>query len=191
MGITTYIDPLIHALMIHYQVETIHPFRDGNGRIGRLLLALMVYKNCGFDMPWLYLSEYFEHHRDDYIDALFNVSAKGDWSRWIEFGLLATIETGRKTVERIRKLLKIKEEYEAKIRDHQGRDRLMHLIPRLLSSPIITYRDVMSTVDVTYPTARSDVDALMLMGIVEELGHARNPKKFVANEIFRVAYFDD
>ena len=71
----TEIDPLIRTFMVHYQFEAIHPFRDGNGRVGRLLLALMIYKECGFDLPWLYLSEYFERHRDEYIDCLFAVIA--------------------------------------------------------------------------------------------------------------------
>lgn len=185
------IDPLIRALMIHYQFETIHPFRDGNGRVGRLLLALMIYKNCGFDVPWLYLSEFFDRHRDDYIDALFNVSAKGDWARWIELGLLATIEIGRKTVERITKITALKENYEERIRNHEGRDRLMYLVPHLLIYPFIAYKDVMNVLEVTYPTARADIDALISMDIVREMPGRKRPKLFRAHEIFHLAYFDD
>ena len=185
------IDPLIRALMIHYQFETIHPFRDGNGRVGRLLLALMIFKHCDFNAPWLYLSEFFDRHRDDYIDALFNVSAKGDWARWIELGLLATIETGRNTIKRITKIIALKEEYEERIREHEGRDRLMHLVPHLLTDPIISYSDVMTKLEVTYPTARADVAALISMDIVDSVGWSKRPKLFMAREIFRLAYFDD
>ncbi len=184
------IDPLIRALMVHYQFETIHPFRDGNGRIGRLLLALMIYRNCGFSAPWLYLSEFFDNHRDDYIDALFNVSAKGDWSGWIRLGLLATVETGRNTIERIKRIMALKAEYEQRIRQHDGRDRLMHLIPHLLSSPIITYQSAMKALNVTYPTVRADIDALTEMEIVREVPSNRRQKLFVAHGIFHLAYFD-
>ncbi|HER25642.1 MAG TPA: Fic family protein, partial [Rhodospirillales bacterium] len=187
----TNIDPLIRSLMVHYQIETIHPFRDGNGRVGRLLLALMIYKYCGFEKPWLYLSEFFENHKDEYIEALFNVSAKGDWTRWIELGLLATIESGRKTVERVRKLLILREEYENRIREHSGRDRLMHAIPLMLSHPIITYQDLMKALDVTYPTARGDMVALIDMEIVKDLPGVHRPRLFVAHEIFALAYSDD
>ena len=65
----------------------------------------MIYKDCDFGAPWLYLSELFVRHRDDYIDALFNVSATGDWARWIELGLLAAIKTGQGTLERITKII--------------------------------------------------------------------------------------
>ena len=184
-------DPLIRALMVHYQFETIHPFRDGNGRVGRLLLALMIYKNCDFDVPWLYLSEFFDQHRDDYIDALFNVSANGDWARWIDLGLLATIEIGRNTIKRISKITALKEDYEERIRNHEGRDRLMYLVPHLLIYPFISYKDVMNVLEVTYPTARADIDALLSMDIVREMAARKRPKLFCAHEIFRLAYHDD
>ncbi|MBL6927594.1 MAG: Fic family protein [Rhodospirillales bacterium] len=187
----TNIDPLVRALMVHYQFEAIHPFRDGNGRVGRLLLALMIYKHCEFDKPWLYLSEFFDNHRDDYIDALFNVSANGDWARWIELGLLATIETSRNTVQRIRKLMELKDEYEERVREFGGRDRLMHIIPLLLSSPIIVFKDLMETLDVTYPTARGDMAALEKMKIVKDLGSHNRPRMFISEEIFNLAYSDD
>ncbi|MBW7835209.1 MAG: Fic family protein [Sphingomonadales bacterium] len=184
------IDPLIWAFLIHYQFETIHPFRDGNGRVGRLLLALMIYKNCNFDMPWLYLSEFFEKHKDEYIDSLFNISSESDWEGWIKFCLIATIEVGKGTIERIGKLLALKQEYEDKIKKRKGHDRLIHVIPKLFSSPIIGYEDIKKELGVSYPTARSDMDALVEMGIVSALPASKNPKYFGAKEIFNIAYYD-
>lgn len=191
MQAQTDIDPLIRAFMIHYQFETIHPFRDGNGRVGRLLLALMIYKQCDFDKPWLFLSEFFDQHRDEYIDSLFNVSAKGDWTRWVELGLRATIDAGHKTIARIQRLLVLKENYEDRIRQHEGRDRLMHIVPTLFSHPMITYQDLMRVLEIAYPTARADMDALISMQIVRELEHHKHPKRYLATEVFRLAYFDD
>ena len=151
----------------------------------------MIYKNCGFDVPWLYLSEFFDRHRDDYIDALFNVSSKGDWTRWIELGLLATIEIGRNTIKRITQITALKKDYEQRIRNHEGRDRLMHMVPHLLIYPFIDYQDVMNVLEVTYPTARADIDALISMDIVHHMPGRKRPKLFLAHEIFRLAYFDD
>ena len=74
----TGIDPLIRAFMVHYQFEAIHPFNDGNGRVGRLLLSLHIYRSMELGSPWLYLSPFFERHKDDYIDSLFRVSAHND-----------------------------------------------------------------------------------------------------------------
>lgn len=185
------IDPLVWSFMVHYQFETIHPFRDGNGRVGRLLLALMIYKHCGFDLPWLYLSEFFEKHRDEYINSLYMVSAAADWERWIRFCFLATIETSKNTIRRIKKLLKLKSTYEEKIRGLSGRDRLVHLLPRLMSAPILTYKDLMDAIGVSYPTARGDMDALIDAGIVKEMGSHKNPKIYYAHEIMTVAYYDD
>ncbi|MEM7717141.1 MAG: Fic family protein, partial [Cyanobacteria bacterium P01_A01_bin.68] len=70
------IDPLIISFMVHYQFETIHPFLDGNGRVGRLLLSLMIYENCGLSKPWLYLSAFFDKYKDEYINLLFGVVQK-------------------------------------------------------------------------------------------------------------------
>ena len=124
-------------------------------------------------------------------DALFNVSATGNWVRWIELGLLATIETGQSTIERITKITALKKEYEQRIRIHGGRDRLMHLVPHLLTHPFITYQGVMKVLEVTYPTARADIDALISMDIVRQAQWRKRPKIFIAHEIFRLAYFDD
>jgi len=89
-GETVY-DPLVDCFLVHYQFETIHPFIDGNGRVGRLLLAIMLQQRCGLSKPWLYLSDYFERHRDEYVERLFNVSAKADWNGWIEFCLRGAV----------------------------------------------------------------------------------------------------
>ncbi len=90
-------DCLVQAFLAHYQFETIHPFLDGNGRVGRLLLSLMVHIKCGLRSPWLYLSPYFERYKDEYIDRLFAVSTGGDFGGWVAFCLLP--QGGRKAEE--------------------------------------------------------------------------------------------
>lgn len=107
-------DPLVRAFIAHYQFEAIHPFKDGNGRLGRLLLSLCIYKWLGHSHAWLYLSEYFEKNRAEYIDRMFNISTNGNWEEWIEFCLLGTIEQANSALDKCRKLNDIKRRYEQK-----------------------------------------------------------------------------
>lgn len=102
------IDPLIRAFMAHYQFETIHPFRDGNGRVGRLLLSLTIYIWLELSSPWLYMSAFFERHKDEYIDRLFMVSANGEWDRWVEFCLMGVVEQSVDAIDRIDKLVALR-----------------------------------------------------------------------------------
>jgi Fic family protein len=183
-------DPLIHAFMVHYQFEAIHPFRDGNGRVGRLLLALMIYRCCGFDMPWLYLSEFFERNKDEYIDTLYNISAESAWDEWVRFCLLATVEVGKSTIARVQALLKVKQSFEDRVKKMNGRDRLVHIIPHLFSSPMLRYKDFMKELGISYPTARDDADAMVEAGILADLDPGGNPRTFFAKEIFDIAYGD-
>jgi Fic family protein len=187
---TATMDPLIQAFMVHYQFEAIHPFRDGNGRVGRLLLALMIYKCCGFDMPWLYLSEFFERNKDEYIDRLYSVSSEAAWLPWVRFCLIGTVEVGKSTITRVQALLAVKQSYEERIKNMNGRDRLIHLVPRLFSSPMLRYRDLQNDLNISYPTARDDIDAMVQAGILAELGRGGNPRTFFAVDIFNIAYGD-
>lgn len=76
-------DPLVEAFLVHYQFEAIHPFMDGNGRVGRLLLSILIEEWCGLSNQWLYMSAYFDANRDEYIDRLFRISSHGEWGEWI------------------------------------------------------------------------------------------------------------
>lgn len=185
------IDPLIRAFLVHYQFETIHPFLDGNGRVGRLLLSLSIYKWAGLSLPWLYLSAYFEKYKADYIDALFNVSAKGDWAGWIAFCLRATIEQARDSIRRIQKLIALRKDYEEMIRDTHAPTRLLAAIPKLFETPIITFAELQAATHVTYPTARGDMEHLVGLGIVEEAASSRHKRLFMAGEIFDIAFAED
>ncbi len=178
-------DPLLRAFVSHYQFETIHPFLDGNGRIGRVLLSLMVFKWCRLQQPWLYLSPHFEQHKNEYIDRLFNVSAQGQMAEWIRFCLEATIRQTRDATERIDHLVKLKAEYLERLT--QGSVRLFSLIECLFETPIITITQAQQKHGVTYPTAKSDIDKLVTAGILEEV-EDYYPKAFVAPEIMKIAY---
>ena len=182
-------DPLIQCLLIHYQLEAIHPFADGNGRIGRVTLSLMIYKLCDLHLPWLYLSPFFERYKNEYIDNLFKVSTEGDWSTWIKFCLRGVIDQATKTVEKCRALQELRTDMHRRTHD-DGRSRIHAIIESLFGSPFIRIVDVAKRHHVRYATAKSDVAYLIGKKILEELPDFP-VKTFVSPEIFRTAYSED
>ncbi len=181
------VDPLIRAFVMHYQFEAIHPFMDGNGRVGRLLLSLAICKWLELSHPWLYLSEFFENHRSDYFERLFRVSTHGEWSEWIELCLQGTIEQSDVLLRRCERLGSLVEEYKKKV--GLSSPRMHSIIEMLVESPLIHIIDVQNKFEVSYPTARADIQKLV---DAEILVHIPNhyPKMFSAREIFHVAYLD-
>lgn len=185
------IDPLIRALMAHYQFETIHPFRDGNGRIGRLLLSLTIYDWMNLVGPWLYLSPFFEQHKQDYIDHLFNVSADGRWLPWIEFCLEGVVAQSNDTLDRIDRIVALRDDFSRRVSESGGNARLSRIVEALFTSPLTTIPQAADLTEVTYPTAKSDVERLVGLGIVIEGPAARTPRYFYSPELFRIAYEDN
>lgn len=185
------IDPLILCFMVHYQFEAIHPFLDGNGRIGRLLLSIMIYKLCNLTSPWLYLSSYFDRYKDEYIHSLFNVSAKGDWDSWISFCLRATIYQAKDARKRFDKLVNLKEKYLLKMTRYGGNIRLHKLIEKLFELPALTTPQAASILDITFPTAKNDIEALIRLKILIDSKLSQRPKIFLAPEIILLAYSDE
>jgi Fic family protein len=182
------IDPLIRTYLAHYQFEAIHPFIDGNGRVGRALLSLCAYRWCRLSHPWLYVSPFFDRHKDEYIDALFAVSTDGAWEGWLELCLHATIDVCRDAVSRCDRLRRLRVEYHATADRTSGR---MHvLIDSLFSNPIVRVPDAVRRLGVTYPTARSDIAKLVDLGILTEM-EKTYPKAYYSSAIFHAAYGED
>lgn len=163
----SYYDPLVKAFLVHYQFETIHPFRDGNGRVGRLLLSLTIADWCELSSQWLYMSAFFEKRRKEYMDLLFNVSAQGTWEPWIRFCLEGVISQSIDTEKRCDKLLALHREFHSRLKG--GSVRLSKQVDRLFFSPVITVNQYKHSFNITYPTARSDLKKLEAAGIVEQL----------------------
>lgn len=166
---------------------SIHPFVDGNGRVGRLLLALMLQQKLSLSKPWLYMSEFFERFRDDYINNLFNVSTEAAWSEWIEFCLTGTLSQAKSTIARCRRLLEVREEYVKRVASVGGTVRLSRIVEDIFDSPFVRVATLAKRLDVTYPTAKSDIERLVQAGVLKELPSV-NPKTFYAPEVFNVAY---
>jgi Fic family protein len=183
-------DPLVECFLVHYQFETIHPFLDGNGRVGRLLLVLMIQRLTGLTKPWLYMSQYFEKHRDEYVDCLFNVSAVGDWSGWIKFCLEGTVQQCKDTVTRCERLLGIKADFVNRLVSLRGgSQRLNQVVEMIFDSPFVGVADLAKRLNVYYQTAQKDINRLVDLKILRELPN-HHPKTYFSPEVFSVAYED-
>lgn len=183
------LDPLIACYVVHYQFETIHPFFDGNGRVGRLLLALMIQRASKLSRPWLYMSAFFDRYKDEYIDGLLAVSTRAAWSEWIAFCLQGTIAQARDTVERCEALRSLQRSYNERVVATQGNIRLQRIVTDLFARPAVEISGLAKELGVTYPTAANDLRRLAEIGILEEVAGHR-PKTFIAPEIVRVAFGD-
>lgn len=182
-------DPLVDCFLVHYQFETIHPFSDGNGRIGRLLLALMLQRNCQMSKPWVYLSDYLERHRNEYINGLFEISTKAAWEQWVEFCLRATVTQTAATISRCERLLKIRERFQTQLSSTGGNVRLHTIVEQVFAYPFVRVTDVAKRLEVTYPTAKADLEKLVGVGILQLLDKTA-PITYYAPEVFSVAYED-
>lgn len=184
------IEPLILCFMVHYQFETIHPFLDGNGRVGRLLLSLMIHEQCKLGKPWLYLSAFFDRYKDEYIDLLFQVSTKGNWKDWIAFCLRGTIEQSKDALRRFDKLLVLRNQYMDLLNQAGGNIRLNRLIDHLFESPAITISQFAEMCGIHYNTARADIERLVSTNILIESDIQARPKIYFASNILEIAYGD-
>ncbi len=178
-------DPLVRCYLVHYQFEAIHPFMDGNGRVGRALLALMTSQWHGHTLPWLYMSAYFERFRDEYANYLFDVSSKGAWEQWVEFCLRGTVEQANDSIRRCHQFIALRSEFHARVKAPSARTH--QLIETLFKSPLLTISWVTKTFDIAYHTAQSDIERLVTANILQELP-GEYPRAFVAKEIMDAAY---
>ncbi|MCB9508123.1 MAG: Fic family protein [Myxococcales bacterium] len=184
------IPPLIWCFLVHYQFEAIHPFTDGNGRVGRVLLAMMISSFCELQRPWLYLSPWFDRHRADYIDRMFGVSTNGDWDGWVEFCLKGTIAQARDGQLRLRALMTLQQEFRARVAASTGAARLGRLVEDLFDIvPVVTVPWAARRLGVSYPTAKKDLELLEQLGILRRYTASR-PLRFASWDIIRIGMDD-
>jgi cell filamentation protein, protein adenylyltransferase len=179
------VDKLVKCFIAHYQLEAIHPFGDGNGRVGRVLLSLMIHRLGDLQQPWLYLSPYFEKYKDEYIDNMFAVSAEGAWSKWISFCLRGVVEQAKEAVRVCDELRALRQAMHAK--EACGSGRIHTIIDGLFDRPFVRIADLARKNEVTYHTAKSDVEFLVKNNILKPLPDVRT-KTYFAHDIFRIAY---
>lgn len=175
--------PLIRVGLVHYQFEAIHPFIDGNGRIGRLLIILLL---CAWDIlpqPLLYLSPYFESNRQAYYDLLLEVSERGAWEEWLNFFLTAVKIQADDAVLRINKMMELKEDYRAKMQSKRGSSGLFKAIDFLFEKPVFSANQLAKELGTNFARAQRYISSLKQAGIIREItGMSRN-RIYAAEEI--------
>lgn len=181
--------PLEHAFVVHYQFESIHPFLDGNGRLGRLLLSLMLGTTTSLGRPWLYLSPWFERHRDEYVNRMFRVSTNAEWEPWLEFCLQCVIDQARDTSMRFEAVIKLQRDWIARIGERRLKAGVLAILPRLLAGRLVSVGDAGQIMGVAYGTARKYLDQLEKIGIAKIEGEY--PARAHSPEAQRIAFADD
>ena len=177
--------PLVQAALIHYQFEAIHPFLDGNGRIGRLLIILLLIEWGQLSRPWLYLSAYFEEHRSAYYDHLLAVSQRGEWEGWLAFFLDGVRDQSEDAIVRIEHLQHLRRKYQTLLEDERAAERLLQAVDVLFERPILSIRQLEAAMGVPYRSAQRYIEKLEHIGIVREAtGRARN-RLYQAEAILR------
>jgi len=169
--------PLVQVGLAHAQFETIHPFLDGNGRVGRLLIAFLLTEKRLLSKPVLYLSHYFKQHRAEYYERLQAVRDAGDWEGWLAFFLDGVIDVSQQATHTAAAILRMREDYRARIVDGLGRAAAngQRVMDRLFDHPIVTVAAVREWLGLTPAGANQIVARLEDIGLLREItGYARN-----------------
>lgn len=171
--------PLIRIGIAHYQFETIHPFLDGNGRLGRLLITLYLLREGVLPQPLLYLSDFFEQHRQLYYDNLMLVRHTHNITQWLLFFLSGVIETAQKSITTLRTIKRLQEKWTKKI-DELGLRfaKSQQLLIYLFAQPIVSAKMVQEQLNTTAPTANRLLNMFKSLGIVDEITEGGRNRKY-------------
>jgi len=182
-------EELIDLALCHYQFEAIHPFGDGNGRIGRMLVTLMAMQFKILDLPLLHVSANLERKRDTYIDLLYKVSTQGEWHNWINFFLAAIQQSCKNATASVDKILKLQAEFKQRVLSAQKSHRLMAIIDSLFDKHWTTTVEIRKLCATSFPTASSDIQALVELKILEPLQKSR-PMLYISRPILNLGARD-
>ena len=175
------ISNLIKIALIHYQFETIHPFLDGNGRMGRLLIILYLREQGLIEYPVLYLSYFFKKNRNRYYELLNNIRIKGEFEEWIKFFIDGICEISEDAITSIQKIVELKNTDMKKIRELSGSNisNLLLIYDYLLQHPFLEAEDIKNLVGVSKPTANKLLENLMTIEIVELVEDKKRYRQYV------------
>jgi Fic family protein len=181
------VPPLVRAGLAHVQFETIHPFLDGNGRLGRLLITFLLCAAGTLSEPILYLSLFFKTHRQRYYDLLTRVRETGDWESWIEFFLTGVKETSEQAVAGTRRILALLDADRRKI-DALGRPAasVLRVFQYAQTNPILSVATTAASVGVSFPTVTSAVTHLQNLGVLREITGRQRRRLFVYEAYLKI-----
>lgn len=178
--------PLVRLALIHYQFEAIHPFLDGNGRVGRLLIPLLLVHWGLLPAPLLYLSAYFEQHRDRYYELLLGVSERAAWREWLAFFLRGVAEQARDATARARRLQDLQQRWRERLMQGRASALPLRLLDSLFESPFVSIPQARQILGASYVTAQRCVQKLADAGIVRQASEGSYGRVFVAAEVLAV-----
>ncbi len=183
-----YVPHLIKIAIAHYQFETIHPFLDGNGRLGRLLITLYLVSNDILKKPALYLSDFFEKHRNYYYDNLMRARLKNDLEQWVTFFLVGIIETSKSSIQVFKDIIKLKYEIENEKIPKLGSkaEKGIQLLNILFQNPIITSNKLVEEMQIAHSTANRLLSDFEKLEIIEEYTGFKRNRKFIFKEYFEI-----
>jgi Fic family protein len=169
---------LVHTAIAHAQFETIHPFLDGNRRVGRLLITLLLVHQGALRLPLLYLSYFLRRNRAEYYDRLTAIREADDWESWVRFFLRGVVETAEEATATARSILQLRDEHRASIEAHGGGLNALRLLDLLFQRPIVDARLVANTLGVTFKTAIRIIRQLEVVGLIQEVTGGKRARKY-------------
>jgi len=178
--------PLLRIAAIHYQFEAIHPFLDGNGRVGRLLVVMLLIEWGLLPAPLLDLSAYIEPRRDRYYDGLLRVSTQGDWANWFDFFLEAIANQARDAVGRATQIQSLRDHYRDRVATARSSGLLPRLVDELFRLPAMTLGHARDVLGVTHRAATVNVERLVEVGVLSEISRTGKQRFFIATDIINV-----
>jgi Fic family protein len=181
------IPPLIQCAMIHYQFEAIHPFLDGNGRVGRLLITFYLCERGYLSQPLLYLSGFFEKYRDDYYRRLLGVSQKGQWSDWIEFFLQGVVNQSKDAITDAKRILDLYAYYQNLLKTTKKIPQTANrLIDEIFINPIVSISGLCKKWDLSFNSIKRGVHRLVEIGILHEVKATKRNKLYQAPKLMQL-----
>ncbi|MFQ5882744.1 MAG: Fic family protein [Candidatus Methylomirabilales bacterium] len=177
--------PLVQCAFIHYQFEAIHPFLDGNGRVGRLLITFFLCERGHLPQPLLYLSAFFERYRDEYYRRLLAVSQEGDWSSWIDFFLRGVSEQATDAVQTSQRILDLHSAYRQRVQERRFPGPTLSILDDLFVNPYVTITSARRKYGVNFHTAQAAIDLLLEASILREITGRRRNRIYCAEELLR------
>lgn len=188
---TIHTPPLIRMGMLHYQFETIHPFLDGNGRMGRLLMTLYLVQKGLMVKPALYLSDFFEHHRVHYYDNLHRVRTNNDMNQWLKFFLVGIIETANSSIQTFKDILKLKEWVDNEVLPRfKSRQKIaLEVLNILYREPLVSTKNLMKSANMNYSAANRMINDLVKFEVLEEIELQAGRSKFFLFQDYMTLFF--